>query len=88
MTDSLTKILELIAVIGVIYSTFYIGYVLYEDTATEEQYYKARNDINLDLIQSNKTLLEINDIIKVNCERYMETQSDEYYCITKYKSEN
>ena len=54
---------------------------------TDARYDQAENEINKD-IQEGMNQVEIHDIIIVNCERYMKTQSDEHYCISRYKSEH
>ena len=60
---------------------------VYDSVKTDALYQQAKVEI-YDEIESDMSKSEINDIIKVSCERYMTTQSDEYYCIKKYKSEN
>lgn len=64
-----------------------VGINTYNNIKFNALYEQAEAEINED-IKLGMSRLEINDIIKVGCERYMKTQSDEYYCIRKYKSEN
>ena len=60
---------------------------IYDSLEIDERYNQAETEINKD-IQEGMNQVEIHDIIVVNCERYMKTQSDEHYCIYKYKSEH
>jgi len=80
------KIFDILMTLAVIISTVIVGYYLYEDAWKESKYEQIKIDINNDL-KPNMTQVEIHNIVEVNCQN-MGTESDTYYCVTKYEIEN
>ncbi len=78
------KILEIIGIVGTIFSALYIGYILY-DGAKQEAFVYEKVGINIQNdIKPNMTAAEIKNIVEVNCQSWSKSESDTYLCVTSF----
>lgn len=83
----MSKIFDIMILISIIFSVLYIGDFMYKEAWKESKYKQAK--INIDeTIKSNMSQAEIHNIIEIHCQSVMNTESNIYYCITKYEIEN